>query len=135
MVNKLSLKKLGVAATAACAVHCAVTPFLTLLPLIGLSVLADERIEWALLGSSLVLGSLSLIPDYLRHHRRAKPIAIFALGFALLLVARLWFEEELKIGTPMAVIGAGSILTAYWINRSLCRTCRSCHTPQSVAAD
>jgi hypothetical protein len=97
-----------------------------LLPLIGLSVLADERIEWALLGSSLVLGSLSLIPDYLRHHRRAKPIAIFALGFALVLAARLWFEEELKIGTPMAVIGAGSILMAYWINRSLCRTCQSC---------
>lgn len=128
MMNKLSLEKLGVAATTACAVHCAVTPFLTLLPLVGLSLLADERIEWTLIGASLVLGLLSLIPDYLRHHRRANPLAIFALGFALVLTARLRFEDELYIGTPLAVLGASLILGAYWINRSLCRACEACRT-------
>ena len=131
MMNKLSLEKLGVAATTACAVHCAVTPFLTLLPLVGLSLLADERIEWTLIGASLVLGLLSLIPDYLRHHRRANQLAIFVLGFGLVLVARLWFEDELRIGTPLAILGAGSILFAYWINRNLCRTCSACQTAAS----
>lgn len=125
-MSKSLLERFGVAATTACAVHCVITPFLSLLPFVGLSLLADERVEWTLIGSSLALGSLSLIPDYLRRHRRARPIALFALGFALVLTARLWFEDELRIGTPTAVIGAGLILTAYWINRSLCRTCQTC---------
>lgn len=125
-MSKSLLERFGIAATAACAVHCVITPFLGLLPFVGLSLLADERVEWSLIGSSLALGSLSLIPDYLRHHRRARPIALFALGFALVLGARLWFEDELRIGAPTAVIGAGLILTAYWINRSLCRTCQVC---------
>ena len=128
MTNQSFLERMGVAATTACAVHCAVTPFLALLPLAGLTVLADERVEWALIGASLALGSLNLIPDYLRHHRRARPIAIFALGFALALAARLWFEDELRVGTPLAVAGAGAILAAYWINRSLCRACQACQT-------
>jgi hypothetical protein len=132
MTNKSLLERMGVAATTACAVHCAVTPFLALLPLVSLSLLADERIEWALIGASIVLGSLNLIPDYLRHHRRARPLTIFALGFALVLAARLWFEDELRIGTPLAVAGTGAILAAYWINRTLCRSCQACQAPQSL---
>ena len=126
MVSKTWLEKFGVAATTVCAVHCAVTPFLMLLPLAGLSVLTDERLEWLLVGTSLVLGSLNLMPDYLRHHRQFRPMAIFALGFAFVLVAKLWFEDELRIGIPFAVTGGAMILAAYWINRSLCRACQSC---------
>ncbi|MFN0110276.1 MAG: MerC domain-containing protein [Blastocatellia bacterium] len=118
------------AATMACAVHCVVTPFLSLLPLVGIGFLADERIEWGLLLASLSLSSLSLIPDYLRHHRQAKPIVLFAAGFALLLIARLWFEEKLHLETPAIFLGAALILTAYWINRGLCRACRTCQIDQ-----
>ncbi|HEX9004701.1 MAG TPA: MerC domain-containing protein [Blastocatellia bacterium] len=127
-MSKAWLERFGVAATAACALHCAVTPFLVLLPLAGLNVLADEPVEWLLIGVSLGLGALNLIPDYLRHHRRLRPIAIFALGVALVLVARLWFEDELRIGTPLAVLGASALLSAYWINHRLCRTCNVCQT-------
>lgn len=130
-MSKAWLEKVGVAATTACALHCAVTPFLVLLPLAGLPVLADEPVEWALIGVSLGLGSLNLIPDYLRHHRQFKPLAIFALGFALVLAGRLWFEDELRIGTPLAVCGASAILGAYWVNRRLCQTCNTCQTVSS----
>lgn len=126
MVSKTWLEKFGVAATTVCALHCAVTPFLMLLPLAGLSVLTDERFEWLLVGASLVFGSFNLMPDYLRHHRQFRPIAIFALGFAFMLVAKLWFEDELRIGIPIAVTGGAMILAAYWINRGLCRACQSC---------
>lgn len=105
-------------------------PLLSLLPLVGISFLTDERIEWALLIASLSLSSLSLIPDYFRHHHRTEPFALLAAGGALLLAARLWFEEELRIGTPMVVLGAGIILTAYWFNRGLCQACQTCHTQQ-----
>lgn len=127
-MSKAWLERVGVAATTACALHCAVTPFLVLLPLAGLNVLADEPVEWLLISTSFALGALNLIPDYRRHHRRMKPLAIFALGFALILAARLWFEDELRIGTPLAVAGASSILGAYWINRGLCRACQACQS-------
>lgn len=110
----------------ACAMHCVATPFLSLLPLVGIGFLTDERIEWGLLLASLSLSSLSLIPDYLHQHRRAKPIVLFAAGFVLLLIARLWFEEQLHLETSAIFLGAMLILTAYWINRSLCRTCQTC---------
>lgn len=130
--SKSTIERLGIAASTVCAIHCAVTPFLSLLPLIGLGVLADERVEWILLGASLVLGSLSLIPGYLRHHRRIKPIAFFAAGFAFVITAHLLFEDNLRISTPAALIGAGLILTAYWLNRGLCRTCHTCCVPGST---
>jgi hypothetical protein len=51
----------GTAAALACAVHCALMPLaLTLLPLAGLGFLADEAVEWALVGLSAVLGVTSL---------------------------------------------------------------------------
>lgn len=131
-MSKTWLERFGVAATTVCALHCAVTPFLVLLPLAGLHVLADEPAEWLLISVSLALGSLNLIPDYLRHHRQLRPLAIFALGFALVLSARLWFEDELHIGTPLAILGAGSMLVAYWINRGLCRACQFCQPNASA---
>ena len=127
-MSKAWLERFGVAATTACALHCAVTPFLVLLPLAGLNVLADEPVEWLLISTSFALGALNLIPDYLRHHRRMKPLAIFALGFALVLTARLRFEDELRVGTFLAVLGASLILGAYGINRSLCRACEACQS-------
>ena len=131
-MSKTWLERFGVAATTVCALHCAVTPFLVLLPLAGLNVLADESTEWLLITASLGLGTLNLVPDYLRQHRRLRPIAIFALGFALVLSARLWFEDELHIGTPLAVLGASSMIVAYWINRGLCRTCQACQPNASA---
>ncbi len=128
MVSKTWLEKFGMAATTVCALHCAVTPFLLLLPLAGLSVLADERLEWLLIGASLALGAINLIPDYLRRHQRLRPLVTFASGVALVLVARLWFEDELHIGTSLAVVGGGAILVSYWINRNLCRACSVCQT-------
>lgn len=127
-MDKSLLERFGIAATTACAVHCVITPFLSLLPFVGSGLLADEHVEWLLICVSLAMGSLNLFPDYLRHHQRLRPLAIFALGGALVLAARLWFEDELQIGTPLAVLGAGAILGAYWINRRLCQTCNVCQT-------
>jgi hypothetical protein len=40
------IDRLGTAASVACAVHCGLTPFAaTILPLLGITVLTNERIE------------------------------------------------------------------------------------------
>ena len=55
--TRIDLDKAGATASLACAVHCALMPLVvTLLPLVGLGFLADERTEWALLGLSAPAG-------------------------------------------------------------------------------
>jgi hypothetical protein len=69
-------------------------PFvITILPLVGLGVLANERTEWILVGLSIALGSASLVPSFFGRHRRALPLIIFVAGGGLIVLSRLWLSE------------------------------------------
>jgi hypothetical protein len=58
------LDRLGAATSLACATHCAATPLLAgLPPLVGMGFLASEQAEWVLIGLSLSIGGLSLLPS------------------------------------------------------------------------
>lgn len=93
------------------------------LPLLGLGVLADERAEWLLIAASFIIGVASLAPSYVRHHRRALPLAIFAAGAVLIIVGRVMFEESVRLETSLVVCGALTIAFAHFVNRRLCRVC------------
>jgi uncharacterized membrane protein len=122
------LDRLGAAASLACAVHCAVMPLLvSLLPLVGLSFLAKEQTEWALICLSLSLGSLSLLPSYARKHRRLRPLSLFAFGGSLIITALLSVEEGTRLEAPAMTLGALMIACAHMVNRRLCRSCVACH--------
>src|SRR5262245_55807031 len=98
---------LGAAASLACAVHCAAMPLLlSLLPLVGLSCLAKEQTEWALICLSLGLGSLSLLPSYARKHRRLRPLLLFAFGGSRIITALLSAEEGTRLEAPAMTLGA-----------------------------
>ena len=128
LVDEARLDRLGVAASCACAIHCLITPLLVgLLPLLGLSWFADARTEWSFVALSVLLGLLSLLPGYFRHHQRLRPTIVFMTGICLILIARLW-EEGSRIETPVVVIGALMVATAHIINLKLCRACTACTT-------
>ena len=127
LVNEARLDRLGVAASCACAIHCLITPLLIgLLPLLGLSWFADARTEWSFVTLSVLLGLLSLLPSYFRHHQRLRPAIIFTTGICLILIARLLLEEGSRIETPVVVVGALMVATAHIINLKLCRACKEC---------
>ena len=125
--TQIDLDKAGAAASLACAVHCAVMPLvITLLPLLGLSFLADERMEWALLGLSALLGSSSLCLGY-REHRQSRALLVLSLGLTALVTGRILEERHFEVaGVIGVVLGGCTVATAHFVNRRLCHTCRAC---------
>jgi MerC mercury resistance protein len=122
------LDRLGAAASLACAAHCAAMPLLVgLLPLIRLSFLAEEQTEWALVGLSMGVGSLSLIPSYARKHRQWRPLLLFAFGASLIIAMRLLAEDGSRLEAPAMTLGALLIAFSHMINRRLCLSCAACH--------
>jgi hypothetical protein len=124
------LDRLGAAASLTCAVHCAAMPLLAgWLPLVGLSFLASEAAEWSLVGLSLGVGSLSLLPSYVRKHRQWRPLSIFIFGAGLIIAVRLLAEEGSRLEAPAMTLGALIIACAHLVNQRLCRSCAACHPP------
>jgi hypothetical protein len=122
------LDRLGAAASLTCAAHCAAMPLLVgLAPLVGMGFLVSEQAEWLLVGLSLGIGSLSLLPSYARKHRQWRPLLLFAFGASLIVVVRLCIEEGSRLEAPAMVIGALLIACAHLVNRRLCRSCAACH--------
>lgn len=123
-----SLDKVGATASLVCAMHCALMPLVvTLLPLLGLAFLADERVEWALVGFSAAIGIISLCWGY-RVHRSRRALAILAVGLGLLAAGRIAERREEPWGVALVVAGGVGVAASHLINRRLCHSCRLCQT-------
>jgi hypothetical protein len=99
---------------------------LAMVPLLGLDFLFEETAEWTFVGLSTSLGFVSLVPAYIRRHRKCRPLAFFSAGLLLLLAARMWFEAQVDIEVLVGAGGALLISGAHFINRRLCRACLRC---------
>jgi len=131
IVMKINLSRkldhIGFTASALCAVHCALMPFvITLLPLVGLEFLSSIWVEIGVIALSLVVGISSLIPSYLKYHRKLLPIVLLLIGFLLIFGTHLLHFHELEpILVPLGGIG---IALAHYINWRLNRPfhCHDC---------
>jgi len=121
------LDRLGVVASAACAVHCVLAP-LAIGSLLALPVnwLWDETTETVLLAMSALIGFSSLTWAYFAKHRHRRCLVTFSIGLSLLLVARLVFHGD-GFGVAAAAVGAILVAVAHTLNLKLCRSCPSCH--------
>lgn len=121
------LDKAGAVASLTCAVHCALMPLVvTLLPLLGLTFLADERLEWGLLALSATLGVSSLCFG-LREHGSRRALVILAVGLSLLALGRISEQREWgRWAVPVVVAGGCTVAASHLLNRHLCHTCRRC---------
>ena len=127
LVRVSKLDRAGATASFLCAIHCALMPLVvTLLPLLGLSFLASEPVEWALLGASATLGSLSLCLGF-RKHRKRRVFMVLAIALALLVAGRIFHEHHFGAWGPiLMVLGGFSMMGAHLLNHSLCRSCTRC---------
>lgn len=122
-----TLDRLGVYVSSACAVHCAVMPFLGgLLAFAGVGGFLDEPLELMLLSTSAALGLLSLLPSYW-HHRRITPLAVFSLAFGAL-IGTHWLPETAPawIGPAIAVAGGVGMAWAHRVNLRLRHVKKAC---------
>ena len=119
-----TLDRIGMFSSAACAVHCAILPIVvSILPLVGLGFLADERVEFAFLTTSGMLGLASLCWGF-KKHGKMHALGILAGGIGLMAVGHM--AEESSYGVLLAVLGGLSIAGSHILNHYLCNTCRDC---------
>jgi MerC mercury resistance protein len=121
---KINWDALGVAASVACAIHCAILPlFLTSLPFLGINILHNQYFEIGMILLAFAIGIYSLSHGYKKHHHNKTPLLVFTIGFVLL-VAKQFFVAQENWFLAFGVVG---IISAHFINYRLCRKEKNCH--------
>ena len=121
------LDRIGVVLSWACFAHCIALPFaLAALPLSAASLLGGEEVEWIVLGVTVAIGLVALVPSYFRYHRNLTSLMLFAAGFALIAAAEPLFDDSLAGRAILLAAGAAGITVAHLFNRRLCRDCTAC---------
>ncbi len=119
--------QIGVTAAVLCAAHCAVLSLAAgLLSAIGLGLLLDQRIEFALFMLAGLIGCWSLWPSFRRQHGRILPLLIFAGGLLVMGSVRLSEAGESSVELPAMIAGAAAVAVAHLTNLRLCRQCTAC---------
>ncbi len=119
----------GACLSFACAIHCIAMPLLvTILPLIGLGFLANERAELVLItvAIGLAIGSLAW---GVRHHRSWRAFLILIVALTFVATARTAVEGTFEV--VFYSIGAILLASAHLVNRHLCKTCPA-YEPEDV---
>jgi hypothetical protein len=95
---------MGIGASLACAVHCAVLPlFLSGLSLFGVNIIHNFWFETGMIGLTFVLGTLALQHGFRRHHRSFIPFLLFTGGMLFLIFKQYLHDYELFL-LPFALI-------------------------------
>lgn len=121
------LNWVAAAASFTCAIHCLAMPLLIgILPFLGLSLLSSPWLEWSLIGFTGAIGLLTLLPSYHWKHRRLQPLALFLLGFGLILGTKFLLDEDSALETFGMVAGALCVAGASLTNHRFTHTCCTC---------
>ncbi len=118
--------RIGIMASAVCAVHCTLLPLLVaVVPMVGLSRLLEPRLEWLFMVSAALIGVIGHGRAYRHNHRHVVPGVIFVIGFSLVVVGR--FLTGPRWAEP-CVLGLGGMLAAasHYANLRFCRCCPTC---------
>jgi len=124
--------KLGITGSTVCIIHCALTPLLLVLaPYSELSFLKGEAVDRSLAVLVIAIALLVFIPSF-KLHRKISILIPAALGVLSLLFAAFGVDAVLpehlqKSGdTAFTVIGGGLIVLTHLMNRSFCKSCKTC---------
>ena len=121
---KINWDTLGIGASLACAIHCALLPlFLSSLPLFGVNIIHNVAFEIAMILLALCIGSYSLYHGYKKHHHSLLPLALFFGGFVFLVLKQFFIHYEHWLLIPGVVL----IITAHLINYKSCRVHNHAH--------
>jgi MerC mercury resistance protein len=104
MKLKINADLVGMGASLACAVHCAILPvFLSGLSIFGVNIIHNFWFESGMILFAFVVGMFSLRHGFIRHHNRYIPFLLFICGMFFLLAKQFWHEYELIL-LPFALI-------------------------------
>jgi hypothetical protein len=124
MKSRINWDALGIGASLACAIHCALLPlFLTSLPLFGINIIHNITFEIGMILLALAVGSYALVHGYKKHHHSLLPLALFFTGFLLLVLKQFFIHVETWLLIPAVML----IVTAHLINYKSCRVHNHAH--------
>jgi len=122
---KINYDALGIAASIACAIHCAVLPLLiSSLPIFGINIIKNTAFEYGMIVLAALVGFYALRHGFKKHHHKKSPAIIFSLGIVLLLLKQSLEQYQLFLLIP----AMGLIVAAHTINYLSCRKANNCHT-------
>jgi hypothetical protein len=118
MRMKINWDALGIGASLACAIHCAVLPiFYSTLPLFGINLIHHPAFEITMIVLALAIGSYSLFHGYKKHHHSLAPLVIFYTGFAFLVLKQFFIHYANWLLIPAVIF----IVYAHLLNYRSCR--------------
>ncbi|HWR33694.1 MAG TPA: MerC domain-containing protein [Chitinophagaceae bacterium] len=125
MKFRINWDALGVGASVACAIHCALLPlFLSSLPLFGVNIIHHTGFEVGMILLALAIGSYSLWHGFKKHHHNALPLFIFFSGFFFLVLKQFFIHYQTWLLIPAVLL----IITAHFLNYRFCRVHNHAHT-------
>jgi hypothetical protein len=124
---RINWEALGVVASVACAIHCAILPlFITSLPLFGINIIDNILIEVLLLGTAFAIGFSTLWHGYKKHHHRITTLVLFSAGMVLFTLNQfVKFPFSALLFTTPAIF---LVVTAHFLNHRYCKAANHCHT-------
>jgi hypothetical protein len=124
MRSKINWDALGVGASLACAIHCALLPlFLSSLPLFGINIINNDFFEAGMIILAFLIGSYSLYHGYRKHHHSFLPLVLFLTGFVFLVVKEFVIDYETWLLIPAVTL----IISAHLVNYRSCQVHSHAH--------
>jgi len=125
MKLQINWDALGVSATIACAIHCALLPLLlSSLPLFGINILHNIFFETGMILLAMLIGTYSLSHGYRRHHHHLLPLVLFISGIFFLLLKQFITSLHIWLLIPAVLL----IVSAHFLNWRFCRKAKHCHS-------
>jgi uncharacterized membrane protein YoaK (UPF0700 family) len=121
---KINWDAFGIAASVACAIHCAVLPLiLSSLPLFGINIIENQGFEFLMIALAFVVGVYSLYHGRKKHHHSYYPMVLFAAGISLLFIKSMLHSHSLMLLLPAVSL----VVIAHYLNFKLCRVHNHAH--------
>lgn len=124
MKSRINWDALGITASLACAIHCALLPlFLTSLPLFGINIIHNIYFETGMVLLAFAIGSYSFYHGYKRHHHSYRPFTLFGIGMVILVLKLFLVHYETWLLVPAVLL----IVSAHVLNFRSCRVHSHAH--------
>mgnify|MGYP000158830057 CR=1 FL=1 len=124
MKFKINWDAFGIAASVACAIHCAVLPLiLSSLPLFGINIIENQGFEFIMIALAFIMGVYSLYHGRKKHHHSFYPMLLFAAGISLLFIKSMLHSHNLMLLLPAVSL----VVIAHYLNYKLCRVHNHAH--------
>ncbi|AYD46478.1 MAG TPA: MerC domain-containing protein [Arachidicoccus soli] len=115
---KINWDALGVGASVACAIHCAILPIiLSSLPIFGINIIDNKGFEYFMIFAAFAIGAYALSHGYRKHHKSMLPLIIFSFGMIFLFSKEIWHQYSIILLVPAVTL----IVAAHYINFKMCR--------------